>query len=459
MPKPTTRRDLVWGYVAQFLNVGTGILLLPIILHYFSPADVGLWIVFVTLGSLAQLLEFGFQPTIARNAAYIYGGARNLQKEGLDYSENHKYGIDLTLLGDLIAASRRIYRLISLIAALILLTVGTFYVATLITKEQNYYNALLGWCTFAAGYILSFYFGYINGLLQGRGDVTEANKVVVIQRAMFLVLGIVFTTCGAGLLGLGLASVTAALVGRILAVVYFNKNSVITLKTLPNHEDSAKIMAKTLWFNASRLGAVQLGAFLINRASILIASTALGVSQAASYSLTLTILLALASSCGVIAQINVPYMSSLQVQQDRATLTRIYRNIVLISSFTYVVGFTLLSTLSKPALAVIGSSVPLLPSTQILILGIIIFLEVHHSNAATVLTTTNKVPFMAAALWSGLAIVILSCCVVKPLGIVGMILSQGLIQILYNNWKWPSMILKILGTTARSIYLPIANAK
>lgn len=452
MPQSTTHRDLVWGYVAQFLNVGTGILLLPVVLHFLSPADVGLWIVFVTLGSLAQLLEFGFQPTIARNAAYIYGGANSLQKEGLSDRNDPRDGINLTLLSDLIAASRRIYRLIAVIAGALLLTVGTFYISTLIPSGQSYYSTLLGWCAFAIGYVLFFYFGYINGLLQGRGDVTQASKVVASQRSIFLVLGAVFTAAGGGLLGLGLASMIAALMGRIVAVIYFNKNSVILPGRLHNDETSAATMARTLWYNASRVGSVQLGAFLINRASILIASTALGVSQAASYSLTLMILLGLASSCGVIAQTNLPYMSSLQIQGDRAKLIHIYRSIVLISGLTYLFGFTLFFVLAKPALAIIGSSVSLLPDSQTLLLGIILLLEVHHGNAATVLTTANKVPFMAAALYSGLAIFILSCLFVKPLGVLGLILSQGLVQLLYNNWKWPSMVLPAIGAKPLEIY-------
>src|SRR6266567_8101153 len=72
-----SRRDIYWGYAAQLLNVGAGLILLPVVVRYFSPEDVGLWFVFITLAGLAQLLEFGFQPTLARNTAYVYAGARS----------------------------------------------------------------------------------------------------------------------------------------------------------------------------------------------------------------------------------------------------------------------------------------------------------------------------------------------------------------------------------------------
>ena len=78
-----TRRDVVWGYIAQLMNLAGGILLLPLLVMRLTPEEVGLWFVFLTMVSLAQIIELGLQPTLARSAAYVYSGADDLRSTGL----------------------------------------------------------------------------------------------------------------------------------------------------------------------------------------------------------------------------------------------------------------------------------------------------------------------------------------------------------------------------------------
>ena len=57
-----TKKDVLWGYIAQFFNIGAGILLLPVILKLL-PADIlGVWYIFLTISSLVQMIDFGFHP-------------------------------------------------------------------------------------------------------------------------------------------------------------------------------------------------------------------------------------------------------------------------------------------------------------------------------------------------------------------------------------------------------------
>jgi hypothetical protein len=99
-----SRRDLYWGYAAQALNIGLGLIMLPAIVRHMATAEVGLWFVFITLISFAQLLELGFQPTISRNVAYIYAGAQKLSAVGLQ--ENGNGVLNVVLLANLVEAAR-----------------------------------------------------------------------------------------------------------------------------------------------------------------------------------------------------------------------------------------------------------------------------------------------------------------------------------------------------------------
>lgn len=54
---------MFYGVPCQFFNIGAGILLLPVILKLL-PADIlGVWYIFLTISSLVQMIDFGFQPT------------------------------------------------------------------------------------------------------------------------------------------------------------------------------------------------------------------------------------------------------------------------------------------------------------------------------------------------------------------------------------------------------------
>lgn len=451
MATSVTRTDIAWGYIAQALNIGAGIILLPVILYYLPPEDVGLWFVFVTLGSLAQLLEFGFQPTLVRNTAYVYAGAKELVHKGLPPPPAPGQPLNHALLKELVQTSRHIYRIVALVCFITLLGGGTAYIYSVLTPEQNPVIYLGAWTAFAFGYIATFYYGYFNGLLLGRGDISKANKVIIFTRGSLIILGATFVALGYGLPGLGMASLMSALLGRWIAhQYYFSKDRPEAREAHSSAHQPPKLLG-TLWHNSWRLGAVNLGAFLIQRASILIATSSLGLAASASYSMTITILMALSSVSIVIANIQLPHMSVLQAGRSRDQLKEIFGEIVILSWGVFLCGLLIIAWFGNSALSAISSQTPLLPTPELLALGVILLLELNHSVAAAYLTTKNEIPFLNAALLSGIAIVVLAAASIGTWGVWGLIFAQGVVQLAYNNWKWPYLALNDLGTDVLSL--------
>ena len=58
----------------------------------------------------------------------------------------------------------------------------------------------------------------------------------------------------------------------------------------------------------------------------------------------------------------------------------------------------------------------------------------------------NKIPFFIPSLLSGAATIVLLWFFLGPLhlGIMGLILAPGVAQLAYQNWKWPSVVIKEL---------------
>ena len=446
MNSSLSRRDVVWGYAAQLLNIAAGLILLPIIVRFLTQDEVGLWFVFLALASLAQLLEFGFLPTITRNAAYIYAGAQELHPEGLKPVD--KQGdINYKLLTDLFAAARHIYLYVAIAAALVMFGAGTFYIYSLLPSGYEVNAAIAGWVTFSAGYVLNFYFGYYNGMLQGRGDITLSNKVIVTSRLVMVLLGAILLIKGYGLLGLGVASFVSAIAGRFLAYRYFFTAHRPETAQLSKRTGDAKTLIWVLWHNASRFGLVNLGAFLIARANLLIASSVLGLGVAGSYGMSLQLLLSLAGVASMFAHLQLPRMNALQAHGKLDSLRGTYGLTVLSSWFMYALGATVLLTMGPATLELIGSNTTLLNPVILTCLVVIVALEMNHSIGAAYLTTLNYIPFVGAALWSGVAIIIVGYILVTQtsLGLWGLIIAQGVVQASYNNWKWPKEASKHLG--------------
>jgi len=51
---------------------------------------------------------------------------------------------------------------------------------------------------------------------------------------------------------------------------------------------------------------------------------------------------------------------------------------------------------------------------------------------------------VVAAVVSGVAVSLISLLLVHSLGVAGLILAQGAVQLAYNNWKWPREALRHL---------------
>jgi len=451
------RTTILWGLGAQFLTISSGLVLLPVLLHYLSPAELGLWYVFAALASLNQLIELGFHPTIVRHASYVYGGATQLRASGLEVQKAlvQPTEISIKLLGQLLSASSYIYQRVALISVVVILFGGGLYISSLQTEELAVNYIWCAWILYASGLIITSYYAHYTAFLQGRGDITLSNKVVVYSRIIHVCVGIITVIAGFGLLGLGVAVLLSSIFSRYLSYRYFYDTHLgETTYLRSNPRDRADLVGK-LWFTASRLGAVNLGAFLILKANTLIASSFFGLSVVASYGVTLQVLGAITGIATVMQQLLIPKMNFLQVNNKIEELRRAFSVTVVSAWMVCICGFLLIILFGNQVLAWLGSQIEFLSLPLLVVLSIVLLLEMNHSLAASYLTTLNEVPFLRAALVSGVAIVVLSLSstIFLGTGLWTLIVIQGCVQGVFNNWYWPRAALNQLGLSNGSMIL------
>ena len=77
------RKAVAWNFAATSLRIASGVIVLPLVLRLLPSQEVGLWNIFLTIGSLATLLDFGFANAFSRNVTYIFSGVKELNQKGM----------------------------------------------------------------------------------------------------------------------------------------------------------------------------------------------------------------------------------------------------------------------------------------------------------------------------------------------------------------------------------------
>jgi O-antigen/teichoic acid export membrane protein len=427
---------VAWSFLGTFLRLGASVLVLPLILKKLPPEHLGLWYVFGTIGSLAALLDLGFEPTITRMVSYVWGGASRLTAFGLHEPDAGAAarGPNHPLLHDLLATLRAYYRWVGL-GVLLLLTFGGGAWIWIKTEDLPAATSLRGaWLLYAFGACLNFVSGRWPALLIGLGAIRQSQQISIVSLLVYYVAAVLGLLLGAGLWSMVIGLLLMGWLARFLGRIGFCSHSGIP-EPLPTPSFHREVFA-AIWPHAWRMGLVSFGAFLIVQANTLICSAFLGLATTASYGISFQLLAMLVGISSVWVQVKMPLINQLRVSGDHPAIARIFAARVRLVLLTYALGALCIIFIAPIALNRIGSRTELLPFWPLTVFCLIQFLEMHHSLYATLVLSENLNPFLKPALLSGVAIVILSSLLAPRMGIWGLLISAGVVQACYNNW-WP----------------------
>jgi hypothetical protein len=268
----------------------------------------------------------------------------------------------------------------------------------------------------------------------------ESNKAILFSRLIYVVLTFAFLFFGLGLLGIVLANLISPFVNRYLSHKYFFTNDLLEKLNKFQISQKEKIeLLKIIWFNAKKIGLVFVGSFAINKLSIFLAGIFLGLTEIAPYGLMIQLFGLISTFSCIYNGVLQPRFSSLRTVGDTVTLIKDFAFSICVYYILFSIGTIFLLYLGPSILVLINSSISLPKFSILLLFALIIFLEGNHSNFATLIVTSNNVPFVKSALIAGLFIGLADYFVLNftNLSILGLVLVQGIIQLLYANWKWP----------------------
>ena len=112
--KLLSKTTILIGYVSHFLNIGIGVLILPLLDANLSQERMSLWFSFLAGASLIQVLELGLLPTATRQFAYIHSGAGKITYGKVPEAVKEVVKSDLAV-SDYLTELEIIYRYLSLL--------------------------------------------------------------------------------------------------------------------------------------------------------------------------------------------------------------------------------------------------------------------------------------------------------------------------------------------------------
>lgn len=293
-------------------------------IYVASSAAGSLWNIFIQIGGLALLLDFGFLSSFGRNITYIFSGVKELKAEGYVSVDNADNSISYSLLKTVINAMRRYYSIIALVFLTLFLVSTPFY----LNKVLHDYNGnkpviWVSWITYGILVAYQLYTYYYSSLLTGRGMIKKLHQTIVIGQVCRISTSLLLLYLGYGIISLVAGQLVSDIVNRILYYnAFYDKDLKKNLKSAVVQPvgDIMKIMSP----NAIKIGVTTLGWFLTTKIIVLVAPL-------------LSITLPTVGSIGKSGSINFSVANNVEmkVRNDKDTTgTKPYSIVSLIDNFS-----------------------------------------------------------------------------------------------------------------------------
>lgn len=438
------KRDVIWSYIGTILSMSANLLMLPVIIYYLDANMMGLWYVFVSIGAIALLFDFGFGVTFARNITYCWSGAGELKKEDVVFVENREP--DFFLMKKVLRACKVIYLRLSCSALLLLITIGLGYILY-ISREIKGYEHIIAWIIYSVAVFLNLYYGYYAAFLRGVGAIDQANQNTVIARSAQILVTVILLILGFGIIGVCVAFLTYGTLFRMLGKWKFYRYQHIGENLTKVKEKITRADVNPLvgivWHNAWRDGLISITNYLSNQATVIISSLYLTLVETGVYSIGVQIAMAIAAISGTFYMASQPQLQAAYINHDIEKIRNTMAVIVTSLIYIFVVGVIAVLLVVLPLLRLIKPeaivSVPVL-------LGLCTyhFILQFRNCYTSYFSCLNRILYLKAFIMAAVLCVVLSVFFTGyfKLGVWGLIAAQIISQMIYNVWHWPILSLK-----------------
>lgn len=442
-----SKKDIIWSYLANFFNIGSGFITLPLILNKLSAEEIGLNYLMLTISTMVSLLDFGFAPQFGRNITYVLSGSQEIQKEGVN-TNNISNNINYHLLASILQAAKYIYKRLSIFAFILIISLGTLYIYYVTDHFSSVKHTLPIWILFCISVYFNIYYTYYSSLLTGAALIKEVQIAKILSRSCYIFIAYLLLFLNLGLISIVIANLIAPFVNRFYSHIHFyTKELKNELANVFVSTTDINNVIHNLWYNAKKLGLNFIGSYCLSQGTMFIAGIYLTLSEIASLGLITQLTSILTGVACTLVNTYLPKFAQYRAIGDKDSLVKDFSMSMVVFYIITILGSIIIICFGPIVLNFIHSKTSL-PSTLIIcIFCLMNLLNMNHSYCATFITTANKVPFVKAALIVGFTILGITTIVLHytNLNLLGIVIVRFVVQLCYNDWYWPRWVLKDLG--------------
>ncbi len=428
------------GLFAKFLNISSVLLIIPFIGINLGEEAVGLWLLFFSIGGITGLFEAGFYNSVLRFVSYLTTGKKDLPEEGIglvvDDIPKDLQVMNNSELNSLIVTVSILYIFLGISAFIILSLFGSIYLNLLDVKSIQMPVIQGSWLFFILASCLHLTFSFLSATLHGIGKINQNNLCLIVAKLAFIIISIFGLVNGEGIVFLSFIFLLHVILMRLLNFIILVPNLSLKAENFFQIKNFSWSIFKSLRKNSLKMGAVNIGSFLLSRGSIIVANGALAVELVTKYTFTITSFTVLAMVATEPLNLLYDKICTLQANNNKKEIKRMVATLYFYGLLIFLFGagsIFIFQEYSEP----LGFNFNFLSKEILILITIIYFFEYTTSFSAVYLTSKNYIPFMEAALLSGISVLILNIFFVSQYEIIGLVVIYAVVQSCYNFWKWP----------------------
>ena len=409
---------MLYGGLGSIARVGGNLLLVPIVLQKLSEPELAAWWVFVALGSLANLADFGFGQAIARVYSYLWAGADDFDTQGLRPTPAHAEP-NLPRLRAFNLTVRPLYWRLAAGVILLLAVGGTFFLrdSTAAAVAPSRFWLAWGLYALAVGYCLGV--THWSLACQGINRIRELQAVLTWSGVAYVLCAALFLLLDFGLLSMAIAF---AVRGWIMQAGCRRQYRLAVPDESGEAQGPDATMIRKLWPNAWRLGLLSLAVYLINHGTLLICSRFLGDATTAAYGLTAQIGIFLVNFSALWLNVKWPYLTILRTHGRTREMAVIFARRLLLTMVTFTLLAVLLVLAGNRFLEWKGTHTRLLATPYLVTYLAYLGQQLFSGQFASLAFTENIVPFFKLGFATGVGLILLSLILTPTVGLWGLIL-------------------------------------
>lgn len=434
-------KSALYSWITMCSQLLFMVAIIPVASVQLSPADLAFWLSALLLTALSSPADFGVYNTIVRSLPFVVGG-RNFPKFlSLRKAIPDVESVDTNIL-DLDDTRARIFSLFAfglkqlLFPVIVVLLIGAFagyYIYQ--GRSDTSGNSIFLVTVFFYWLVIPFqtFARFFESILVGGGHIAAAKQNEAITVVFRIVALTVVLVNAAPIFYLGIIHLVSTLAQFALNVRSSTKTLLCSFdwRSVKRYLSCFSLKEQSNFTRGQyRFGMNLFSSYIIMNAGPLTITGMKSDDAVSFYLIVVRMFQAIKQVAQVPLMVAVPQLVALRADEKMVDLLELFTKRSLVTVMLYMCGLSLSFLYTHY----------LFGHTEIdyvfylFLFGLVIFLELNHSNHAQLVLSRNVQPFLVPSFLAAVLSAILMYPMFLKFGIVGVILVQGLVQLVFSNW-------------------------